>query len=290
MFQEIRLSSLPAGLQNIPSPPRQLYLYESHDDAFIKLMRRPRVAIVGSRKVSPYGDIVTKKLASELAAQGVVIISGLAIGVDAIAHQAALEVGGLTMAILPGPVQKIYPAGHRHLARQILDKNGVIASEYPEGMPTLKQNFVARNRIVAGLADALLITEAAEKSGTMHTARFAIEQGIDVLAVPGNITSPTSDGTNNLIKAGAIPVTCVNDILQSLKLMPTVQSGKSLVRVTGANVEEQQIINLLEQGMSDGNELLAASNLTVERFNHNLTMLEITTKIRPLGANRWALR
>jgi DNA processing protein len=123
----------------------------------------------------------------------------------------------------------------------------------------------------------------------MHTARFALEQGIDVLAVPGNITSPTSDGTNNLIKSGAIPVTCTNDILQSLKLAPTARSGKA-VRVRGANAEEQQIIDLLEQGISEGNDLLATSKFSVEQFNHHLTMLEITAKIRPVGANRWALQ
>src|SRR6185437_10030523 len=120
-----------------------------------------------------------------------------------IAHRAALEAHGITIAVLPGPVENVYPASHTQLAEQILEQGGALISEYPAGTPGFKQNFIARNRIVAGLAQALIITEATEKSGSLHTARFALEQGKEVLAVPGNITSPASVGTNNLIKAGA---------------------------------------------------------------------------------------
>jgi DNA processing protein len=160
-------------------------------------------------------------------------------------------------------------------------------SEYPEGTPGFKDHFIARNRIVAGLAQALLITEAAEKSGTLHTAKFALEQGRDVLAVPGNITSPGSAGTNNLIKTGATPVTSVDDVLYALNLRDTVFET---IAIRGDNAEEQAILDLLQEGTTEGVELLSCSRLQAPAFNQALTMLEISGKIRPLGNNQWALR
>jgi DNA processing protein len=277
-----KANGYPEPLRHISSPPKELFV----TDTLEELLLRPRVAIVGSRNVTIYGRNVTTKLAAELAGQGVVIVSGLALGVDAIAHRAAIEAGGLTMAVLPGPIETIYPASHRGLAEAILRHGGTLVSEYPAGSLPFKTNFVARNRIVAGLCDALLITEAAEKSGSLHTARFALEQGKDVLAVPGNITSPTSVGTNNLIKAGAIPVTSVADVLDALDLKPAIKART----IKGANPSEQLIIDLLSQDISDGAELLLKSGLEIGEFNQTLTMLEITGKIRSLGANRWALR
>ncbi len=287
------LAVLPEHLRNIKGPPKQLYVRSHTPQAFDDMMGRTRVAIVGSRKLSPYGEIVTRRFAGELAAQGVVIVSGLAYGIDAIAHRAALEVGGLTFAVLPSPVETVYPTAHRPLAGQILDSGGALVSEYPAGTPGYKQNFVARNRIVTGLSSALLITEATENSGTMHTARFALEQGITVMAVPGDITSPTSAGTNNLIKAGATPITGLSDLLYALSLQHTdgqlVDGTPLQSRLRGSNQFEQSIIDLLERGVHDGNQLLTDSGLAIDQFNHHLTMLEITAKVRPLGANQWAL-
>lgn len=194
----------PAVLQQIPSPPAQLY----HTGAPLKeLMKRPRVAIVGTRLPSAYGEQVTLNFATGLSEQGVVIISGLAFGIDAIAHKATLEAGGLAIAVLPGPLENIMPVSNRRLAKRILDQGGALVSEYAEDDETYKTNFVARNRIVSGLADAVLIPEASALSGTRHTVSFALEQGKEVLAVPGNIHSPYSAGTNNYIKSGAKLVT-----------------------------------------------------------------------------------
>jgi len=286
MTTTIRRAMLPERLQHADPVVEQLHIRAESANTFDNLMQRPRIAIVGSRKVSTYGQTVTRQLAQELAARGVVIVSGLAIGVDALAHRAALDVGGLTMAVLPGTVEQIYPRHHTNLANDILQGGGALVSEYPPDMPALRHHFVARNRIVAGLADALLITEAAENSGTMHTARFALGQGMDVLVVPGNITSPTSKGTNNLIKSGATPVTEIADILYVLGL----QEHESLQTITkGGNPHEQQLITLIGQGVQDAGQLLETSQLSVEQFNHHLTMLEITAKIRPLGSNQWAL-
>jgi DNA processing protein len=273
-------SQLPTRLAAVASPPKQLFV----EGELIELLDKPCVAIVGSRKVSPYGREVTKRLARELAEQGIVIVSGLAFGVDAIAHEAALEAGGQAIAVLPSPLDNIYPASHHGLARRILGQGGALVTEYPSGTGSFKGNFVARNRIIAGLADAVLITEAALKSGSLHTARFALNAGRDVLAVPGNITSATSEGTNNLIKSGAMPVTEVSDILFALGIEPSTTT-----KPNGATTAEQDIINLIAAGTTDGTLIQAASGLTAEEFNQTLTMLELNGKIRSLGSNHWGL-
>jgi DNA processing protein len=274
-------SQLPSRLTAIASPPKVLYV----EGDLQGILQSPSLAIVGSRKVSTYGREVTKRLATELARQGITIISGLAFGVDSIAHQAALEAGGRTIAVLPSPLESIYPASHRQLARHIVEQGGALVSEYPAGTESFKGNFVARNRIIAGLADATLVTEAALKSGSLHTARFALNAGRDVLAVPGNITSPTSEGTNNLIKRGATPVTSTSDVLFTLG----IDHSASKTAPTGSNEAEQAIIDLLAQGVSEGAVLQIKSSLTIEQFNQHLTMLEITGKIRSTGANHWTL-
>jgi len=279
----IEASDYPALLLHITSPPKQLYTLGADLE---EIMQKHRLAIVGSRGVTPYGKQVTMQLATELASRGVVIVSGLALGVDALAHQAALDAGGTTLAVLPSGLDIIYPATNRGLAKQILERGGALITEYESGMDSFKGNFIARNRIVSGLADAVLITEAAEKSGSLHTARFALEQGRDVFAVPGNITSPNSVGTNNLIKAGATPVTSAQDILLALNLAPSEQSQLPLI---GATEEEKRLLILLEQGITDGHELAVKSELSIEQFNQTLTMLELTGKIHPIGSNHWAL-
>lgn len=274
-------SDIPDRLHAIAQPPKQLYV----EGDLSEILQAKTVAVVGSRKVSAYGRDVTKRLVTDLAEQGIAIISGLALGVDSIAHQAALDAGGRTVAVLPSPLEAIYPASHRQLAKRIIEQGGALVTEYPAGTQTFPGNFVARNRIIAGLADATLITEAALKSGSLHTARFALEASRDVLAVPGNITSPTSEGTNNLIKRGATPVTSVDDVLLTLG----INRSATKTAPKGSNEAEQAIIDLIQQGVADGAELQAKSGLTIEQFNQHLTMLEITGKVRSLGANQWSL-
>lgn len=276
-------NDIPERLQRIAAPPKKLFTIGAPLEA---LLGMPCVAIVGSRKVSPYGREVTTKLAYDLAARGAVIISGLALGVDSLAHKAALEAGGKTVAILPSPLEKIYPSAHAQLARQIVVNGGTLVSEYEAGSDIFTSNFIARNRLIAGLCSVLLITEAAEKSGSLHTARFALEQGRDVMAVPGSIFSETSRGTNNLLKAGAMPATDYADVLHALGIEDTEPQTNS---VKGANEAEQAILDLLAGGLRDGDLLLAESNLEVALFNQSLTMLEITGKIRSLGGGQWSL-
>lgn len=279
----VKNAGIPSILAAIPAPPKELYVMGELGP----LMQMPRVAIVGSRKVSPYGRHVTQRLAESLARAGVVIVSGLALGVDAIAHKACLEAGGKTIAVLPTSLDSIYPSSHRHLAEAIVRQGGALVSEYAPGMPGLKKNFIERNRLVSGISDAVLITEAAIKSGTLHTANYALDQGKTVMAVPGNVTSPTSEGTNNLLKSGAIMATEAADVLAALNLA-LIGSQRQLP--IGSNREEQVLIDLLADGMTDSSELLQTSKLDASTFNQTLTMLEITGKIRATGAGHWQLK
>lgn len=274
-------SAYPLKLLNIASVPKQLYVLGD-----LEPLKHTRVvSIVGSRAVTPYGRQITTMLAGDIAQRGIAVVSGLALGVDALAHRAALDAGGYTVAVLANGLDTIQPPANRELALRILKSGGAIISEYPEETAAMKQNFIARNRIVSGLCDGLLITEASEKSGSLHTANFALEQGKTVMAVPGNITSSTSRGTNNLIKTGAVPVTDVADILFALKLETTTNN----VAVLPANAEEAAILDHMKQGMTDINQLQQSSQLTPETFNQTITMLEITGKVRPLGAGHWGL-
>lgn len=274
---------IPEVLREISSPPKRLFCRGAPLDDLIK---RPRVAIVGSRGPSAYGQQVTTRLAHQLAEQGIVIVSGLAFGVDALAHRAALEAGGLCIAVLPGPVDNIYPRSNQRLAHQILEQGGALISEASSGEVTYKQKFIARNRLVSGLAQAVLVTEAALDSGSRHTADFAVRQGRILLAVPGDINSDLSAGPNKHLKSGAMPVTEMGDVLKALKLKFHETPAR---QVRGDNPAEQTILDLLLSGLTKGDELLSKSNLSTTLFNQTLTMLEITGKIRQLGTNHWSI-
>ena len=153
----------PAALKLIPQPPRELFI----EGRWADLADKPRVAVIGSRKASPYGRLVTERLVRALVTYGITVVSGLAFGIDSIAHQAALDSGGLTIAVLPSGLDNIYPATHRHLANQIVKQGGALISEYPPKTESFKTNFIARNRLIAGLSQAVLITEAAAHSGSL---------------------------------------------------------------------------------------------------------------------------
>lgn len=274
---------IPESLRSIPAPPRKLFVMGNIEP----LLARPRIAIVGSRKVSPYGRHVTELFAEELAKRGGVIVSGLALGVDSIAHRACLRAGGQTIAVLPTSLENIYPASHRQLAADIIKQGGALISEYPEGTPSLKKNFIERNRLVSGISDGVIITEAALKSGTLHTANFALEQGRTVMAVPGNITSSSSEGANNLLKSGAIMATDIEDVLLALH-MEIVGQQRQLPLAD--NKQEKVILDLMAKGLSDGSELLEKSGLAPQVFNQTLTMLEISGKIHATGGGHWGLK
>lgn len=249
--------------------------------------RLPSVAIVGTRKPTAYGKEVTSRLAGKLASRGIVIISGMALGVDGIAHQAAIDAGGITIAVQANGLDRLYPSSHRQLGENIIKTGGAIISEYEPGTPGYPSQFLERNRIVSGLSDAILITEAAAHSGTLNTASHALEQGKEVFVVPGNITSPLSAGCNQLLRQGATPVTKVEDILEVITpelLQPQAQLA------LGDNPTQAAILTQLQQGIRDGDELQQLSGVSVVEFATELTMLEINGLVRSLGANQWTLR
>ena len=272
----------PERLMRIHDPPKELYWIGS---SLNELLKTPVMTVVGSRKTTPYGRQITEEIVSKLASLGIVIVSGLAFGIDTIAHKSALKAEGKTIAVLPSPLDKIVPVYNQRLAGQIIETGGALISEYDPGSPIYKQYFIARNRIMAALGDALLITEAAEKSGSLHTARFALEQGKTVFVVPGEIYRDTYKGCNNLIKQGATPVTSHHDILSFFG----ISNKRQQELIKGRNDSEQAIIDLLREGLTDANDILENSNLEVQNFNVSLTMLEIEGKIKPLGGNHWSL-
>lgn len=249
--------------------------------------RKPTVAIVGTRRPSSYGKEVTYRLSYDLAKRGVVVVSGLALGVDTIAHTAALEAGGTTIAILGTPLPTISPSANRALGESIIQKGGAIISEYELGSRVFPSNFLERNRIVAGLADAIIITEATARSGTLNTAARALEQGKEIFVVPGNITSPLSAGCNSLLKQGARVVTDYQDVLDVIA--PDLSSQQTILPL-GQNELETAIITHLAGGIRDGEQLLELVNADATEFATTLTMLELAGSIRALGGNQWTLR
>jgi DNA processing protein len=268
-------------LRDIPSPPQKLWLQGQLPEG-----PRPKVvSIVGSRKNTKYGEEVAYKLAYDLAKQGIVVVSGLAYGIDACAHRGCLDGDGITVAVLGTTIDHIYPASNISLAKKILEQ-GAILSEYGVGEITREWNFPERNRIVSGLADAVVIVEAAARSGTSITAAHALEQGKDVFAVPGDITRPMSVGCNRLIKQGALPFTETEDILGVL--FPN-QAKQLKLDIFGDSKNEQKIIDALKNGLRDGDQIIEMLGFSVSEFNQTVTLLEIKGIIRPLGANHWIL-
>ena len=251
------------------------------------------VAIVGTRKPSRYGIEVTSRIAYDLAKSGVIIVSGLALGVDALAHQAALDAGGITIGVVMDELPDISPKTNVPLAKRMIDSGGAVISEWSKGDNTTfnRASFLKRNRLVSGLADAVIITEAAAKSGTLNTASHALAQGREVFVVPGNITSPLSEGCNNLLKQGATPITCAQDVLEVIapNLLPS-NKQKQPSLLFGDTPAETTILQLIASGVRDGEVLQQQSKLSAAEFSTALTMLEINGLIKPLGANQWTIR
>lgn len=270
-------------LPHIPDPPKKLFLRGNLPSKRIKT-----VAIVGTRKPSAYGREIATKVASECAKNGIVVVSGLALGIDSIAHKAAIDAGGITLAVLANGVDKIYPRSHESLGQKILQTNGAILSEYPNETPARPWQFLARNRIVSGLADAVVIVEAASRSGTLSTANHALDQGKEIFAVPGNITSPLSAGCNQLIKNGANPLTSIEDLLDFL--IPD-RFEKQIKLFKGDTPEENIILELLSKnGTTSSDEIIKQTKLSASEFNQTITMLEIKGLVSNSGSEKWSLK
>lgn len=251
------------------------------------LQGRPKcVAIVGARKMTAYGEEIAYKTAKRLAEAGVIVISGLARGIDATAHRGALDGGGVTVAVLGTPIDEISPVSNQSLARRIVENDGVVMSEIAAGEKYYpKTSFLARNRLIAGLAEVILVVEAGEKSGALNTAMHGVEQGKEVMAVPGDIGRPSSVGCNRLILQGARPFLGVEDVLEIVA--PEQKIKKRLIRTD--NPTEERILSLIAEGVNDGEELIAKLMMAVEEFNVAIALMEIKGFVRSLGMNRWGM-
>jgi len=292
-------------LSTIALKPKTLYFYGKLPQNVSKT-----VAIVGSRHNTRYGKEVAYNLAYKLAQKGVIIVSGLAYGIDSIGHRGCLDAGGVTVAVLGNPIDRIHPANHTELAAEIIKNGGAVISEYPPSTSDdtyfapgeftnefgkrqveYKTSFLYRNRLISGLSDIVVVVEAAEKSGSLNTATHALEQGKTVFAVPGNITNPYSQGCNKLIKQGALPYTEPDDILRELFPADYVKKQKKLhqAKLFGDTDVETKILQAVASGLRSGEDLMRTTHLPPEVFNQAVTLLEIKGRLRPLGLNNWGL-
>ena len=273
-----------SGLKNIPSPPLELYVAGT-----LPAKRQLTVAIIGPRKPSAYGREVTTRFTSFLAKHGAIIVSGLAFGVDSIAHQATLDVGGTTIAVLANGLHHVYPATHTSLAEAIVRSGGALLSEKPLGYEVRRHDFLARNRLISGLADVIFVPEATEKSGTLSTVQHALEQGKDVFVTPGPITSPYSAGSNRLLQQGAHVALKPEDILEysAPELASELTQTKLLI---GDTPLETDILRLIQAGTQDGDTISKQVQAPLNEYLQAITILELKGDIRPLGGNVWGLR
>jgi DNA processing protein len=266
----------PARLKEIDQPPPVLYIRGEYlpDDLFA-------VAIVGTRRITPYGRQVTEEISAFLVANGITVISGLARGVDAVAHQTALKAGGRTIAVLGSGVDKIYPPEHRALGEQIMAR-GALISDYPVGTAPDASNFPPRNRIISGLSLAVAVIEAGDTSGALITAEFAAEQGREIFAVPGSILAPQSKGTNKLIQNGAQPLLSAADLMQALDLT-RIGENKSARKILPADETEARLLNVLGGEPLHIDEIRDQVALPIEKVSATLALMELKGIVRQVG-------
>ncbi len=263
----------PVALCHIPSPPPLLYVRGALSD-----VDSWSVAVVGTRQPTPYGREATRRLTTGLVDAGVTIISGLALGIDSIAHTTALDAGGRTLAVLPCGVDLVYPERHNALARRIAD-HGALISEFPPGMRPTPQLFPVRNRLISGLARGVLVVEAGVKSGALITVDYALEQGRDVFAVPGPIFSPRSEGTNHLIRNGAGLVTCAGDILEALD-MSAAASQQEVRAALPDDPVEAAVLALVGYEPLHIDDLQRRTSMPVHEVSATLAVLELKGFVR----------
>lgn len=301
-------------LDSIALKAKMLYFIGKMPENVVKT-----VGIVGARKCTSYGEKIAYEAGFELAKAGVLVVSGLAYGIDSVAARGALDAGGKTVAVLGTPIDRIYPEEHLELAKEIVASGGAIISEYAprdkgilremglleetvelgpdeirrEGrrMTNCRTSFLYRNRLIAGLSDAVLVAEATERSGSLNTASHTIEQGKDLFAAPGDITRKTSAGCNRLISQGAHLYSRPEDILEVL--FPGGLSGekksKKMPVFSGSPVE-RAVVSEIVAGNIDGEKIIEKLKLSVSEFSQAITMLEIRGLVRPLGMNNWELK
>ena len=275
----------PKLLKEIYYPPPLLYYRGKLPSEHEYLL-----AVVGTRKFSKYGQLVAQSLVYDLSKNGLTIVSGLALGIDSLAHKTSIEAGGKTIAILGCGIEKnnVYPVSNRNLAEKIIQQQGCIISEHPLGMPPLKHHFPRRNRLISGLSLGTLVIEAPKKSGSLITAMHALEQNREVFAVPANITSPNAGGVNELIKNGARVVDSYQDVLECLNLQK-INPVKNIHKIIGDTPEENLIIDNLKQNPTHINELIRLTKINASSINSTLAIMEVKGKIKNLGGSLYVV-
>lgn len=277
-------SSYPPLLREIEDAPPVLYMYGKLTEA-----DHFALAVVGTRNSSAYGRQVTERLVTDLAKGQVTIVSGLALGIDTIAHTTALDAGGRTIAVLACGLDTIYPSSNKGLAKRIIEsRQGVLLTEYPLGVQPDAGNFPARNRIISGLSQGVIVVEAPERSGALITVEKALKQGREVFAVPGNITSSKSVGTNRLIQDGAHPVTKSEDILSQLNLF-TIPQQIEMRMALPENAEEAKLLALLSHEPRHIDDLIREGDLPAMQVTSTLTMMELKGMIKSVGSMLFVL-
>ncbi len=270
---DIKDKNYPKLLKEIYDPPKKIYILGD-----IKALDDLPFAVVGTRKMSREGKEIASKIVRGLAQNGFTIISGLALGIDGASHQAALEAKGKTIAVLGSGLNNIYPSAHKKLAEQIIASGGAIISEYEPDMPPLKHQFPERNRVISGLSLGTLVIEAPFKSGSLITAKCALEQNREVFAVPGSILNLNSEGPNYLIKMGAHPVTKTEDILEIFNIEP-----RNNINEKTFTVDELKIIAIIKNQPTHIDEIIKLSYKSSSEINSLLVIMEISGKIKNLG-------
>ncbi len=273
---KLKLDQFPKALLEIPQPPKELYMrgiLPPEDYVYL--------AVVGSRKHTSYGKDICEKLIRGLKGYPIVIVSGLALGIDSIAHRAALSAGIITLAMPGSGLDKkvLYPSTNANLADEIVENGGCILSEFPPMMKAELYTFPQRNRLMAGISRATLVIEAAEKSGTLITARMALDYNRDVLVVPGSVFSNTSSGTNKLIKQGATPITTSEDLLEALGFEVEKKTMTDAEKYADCTDEEMKFIKMLFEPM-ERDELIRESGMDIATANALLSIMEIKELIK----------
>jgi DNA processing protein len=281
-FRTILDDDYPEPLKDIDDPPPVLYVRGT-----LTPQDANAICIVGTRKASIYGRDAAYQLSKDLAANGVTIISGLAHGIDTVAHEGALDAGGRTIAVTASGISEIYPADNLPLAHRIIQQ-GAVVTEFSIGTPPIGRNFPRRNRILSGLAHGVLVIEAGERSGALITAELAAEQGRDVFAVPGNIFNQAARGTNRLIQDGAKLVTQAADILEEIEGVQQHIEAKETLK-SSDNPIEQTLLDLLGPDPIHVDHLSRLSKLPIEEITSTLTLLELKGLARNVGQMQYIL-
>lgn len=271
----------PELLRHIPEAPPILFVRGD-----IKVLSGFNIAIIGARRCSDYGKITARKFAQEMVENGINVVSGMAIGIDTAAMRGALDAGGKIIGVLGNGVDIFYPPSNRTLARKVIE-NGCLVSEFPPTIPSLPYHFPRRNRIISGLSKGVLVVEASAHSGTFSTVSWALDQGREVFAIPGDITRKQSEGTNLLIKNGAKITANIMDIFEEIGFTPQVKMEKKKEEEPGIDNEEKMIINAVTDSPLTMEAISFKTNLPLPRISSALILLEIKGLIRELPGKRY---